>query len=579
MTTYTLRTDNSLKIVKEKFPLLTSSALKGLCYSYGIYIPYEAQKASIIDALEEFLKDRDALEKFYNKLPINHQKILKHIIFFQGKNLKQEIQKKFLFNIELPSKLKSKIQKYVSWLDLFVNNDAMDGDIKELFLSFLCDTAISQKSQNIEISDTEDINGIEVTRVTNANKPITQKLTLQKTKNIIESIHIFYNLLKAKKITVTQQNVLSAKTQKALTESLEFSLDEIYPFVSLFFNLGYIDGAKEKNPTKAFDTLIKHPDGDMMKHFLENFMRLEFQYEARVFPFPFSARSDKYIAIFRKDIVKIISTLNGNNWINCEYIVKQIPINEATLQQITNGSRYGYQANTYNSGHNSLKYLKTVVRYFIKGFISVLYRFGLCDIAQTKELSYFSEDLAMIHYDHIMRDFGNLEYFKLTDLGRYVFGFKQDYTSSDSYKLLLNSYSLDIVVENESNLSELFLANITTKISQNKYKTDTKTFTQQISSNKEFLSIKETFVSKTVSVPQNWLDFFSLLERRIVSLKQVTSSAILIKIPNDKEIVQLIATNQKLKQKIIKADNLHIVVLKENLQAVKIILKEQGIII
>ena len=347
--------------------------------------------------------------------------------------------------------------------------------------------------------------------------------------------------------------------------------------MSLFFELGYIEGKKEKYPTKSFDNLIKHLDGDIIKHFLENFMRLEFQYEARVFPFPFSATRNKYIANFRKEIVTIIKMLDGNNWINIEYIVEQIPLNLTTLEKITNKYRYSYQVS--NSSYNSMKYLKTVIRYFVKGFISILYRFGLCDIAQTKEIGYFVEDLPMIQSSYNMREFGTLEYFKLTDLGKYVFGFQEEYISKDSYNLLLSGYSLEISVENESNLSELFLVNIATKIGQNKYKTDIKTFTQKMSSHKEFIHIKEAFLDKTDIIPQNWLDFFSLLERRIEALNQVTNSAILIKIPNDKEIIELIATNQKLKQKIIKADNLHIVVLKENLQVVKAIFKELGIII
>jgi len=568
--------EDSFDIVRGKYIYFSLAELKGLCHSYGINLYYNPSKLQIIGILSSFIEDQKALKEFYENLPKNHQDILRHIIRHKGSGITQEIQKKFIFNIQL-SLIKG-MPKYVWWLELFIGNDYMDDNIRELFLEMLNDMTICKKIDSHIVSDLKDINGIEIKKVTIENKPIAQKLTIQKIKDITESIHILYNLLKAKKIVATKQGALAVKSRNLLEQSMTLTPRETIQLLNLLINIHFVTSTQEKLPTVKLDTAIKRQDGDMIKILFEAFLQTEYQYEFRISPFPMTMKKGTNIVKFRKDIIKIISALDGNNWLNIEYIVEQVPSNEATLKLITNNHPYCYQANLAGSRHNSLKYLTTVARYFIKGFVSYLYQLGLCDIAHTKEVSYVFEDLPMIHKGH-PKDFTNLEYFRLTDLGRYVFGFKQDYTQQNSYKLLLSSYSLDVTVENESNLSELFLVNIATKISSNKYKTDIKTFVQQINSHKEFLNIKEAFINKAQSVPQNWLDFFSLLERRIAALKSVTSSAILIKIPNDKAIIQLIATNQKLKQKIIKADNLHIVVLKEDIQAVKTILKEQGIII
>jgi hypothetical protein len=283
-------------------------------------------------------------------------------------------------------------------------------------------------------------------------------------------------------------------------------------------------------------------------------------------------------------VVKLIKNSDTTKYISIDSLVEQLKINNKLLSYIANGSRYSYgfferkHANLSKIKYNQLENLKTVCRYFIKAFVGTLHRLDICDIGSTEFPVYSFEDLDSLDNERNYY-FMDIEYFKLTNLGKYIFDIDKQYKSSSAYKLILNSYSLDLTVDNENSLSELFLKKITTKVSKNRYKTDVKTFMQNINSDVEYENTKKALLEKVDEVPAIWKDFFITIEKRLRSVLIITSSAVMIKINDNKEIAKLIMENTKLKNKILKVQDFHIVVLKENLMYVKKIFKEYGIIL
>jgi len=562
---------NALEIAKTKYTKLSIDELKFLCNKYNIPLPYQAKKNFIIfNSLDKALNDEKFIQNAYDILSKEQKKIFKYIVNYDKFDLEKDVRKKFNFDIK--QKRINGRDKYVWWLELFLDNNQMDPDIKKYHFNFLHDKKLPK--QRIE-SDIEDISKVEITKLSISNKTLKQKLIAKEANSLIENLKIIYTFLKTKKITITAKGELTVRTQKLLAQNLNTDEEQYLWLLNILIELNFISGTKEKIATKYFDSLIKKSDGDIVKELFDKYVKLDYQYEFRYFKFHAVSTRGQYISKFREKVIKLVLDIENNNWINIEYIVDNIDINKNTLTQITNNYIHCYSD---NSSYNNIRYLKTVIRYFIKSFIGVLYNFGLANIAETKNIGYFRDDLILIKPNYPGK-FTNLEYFKINSLGRYIFGIEDKYSSVSDYQLVLNSYTLDITVENGNNLSDIFLENIATKISTNRYKTDIKTFTKQIDSKKDFLNIKDSFLSKSIDTPQNWIDFFKLLENRIDSISKITSSAILIKLPNDKEILKLISSNLKLRDKIIKADRLHMVILKENLASVKTILKEYGIII
>ncbi|MEA2019460.1 MAG: hypothetical protein U9N59_13560, partial [Campylobacterota bacterium] len=403
---------------------------------------------------------------------------------------------------------------------------------------------------------------------------------------IVENIRIFYQLCKDKKVVITQKRALAVRSTKLLDAQLTIEKDIYVWLLNILSDLKFLNVKKDVIPTKLFDNIINLDDGDLLKAIVEKFIKLDYQVELSYAPFDTNPRGgNSSIQNLRKKIVDIIKKVDTSKWISIDSIVDKIPIDSKTLKYIQNGGRYTYGFYVTNGYHRQIKYerlsdLKVVLRYFVKAFIGLFCRFGVCSIGYTSFAAYVEKDLDIL-YGTGERDriFADIEYFKLKTIGLYSFDITQSFKSKNDFNLILSPYSLEVKVENSSKLSQLFLENIALKIDDTKYKIDITTFMQNINLSSEYLHTKKSFLDKCEELPTNWKDFFELLDSRIISASIVNNNTTLIKLQNNQEVLKIISTNIKLKNKIIKADNLHIVVLKENLLFIKKTLKEYGILI
>lgn len=571
-----------LDIVKYKYSKLSENSLRNLCTKYNIRLYYDNTKKDLVfKIIPHNIQNVEFLKTFYHKLQRQQRDIVKYLVNYDGRDASKVIRKVFNFDILL---IKGSLEVYVWWLELFMYENKMDEDIQLYFQEFLSDKKNHSRIQkniinkNI-IATTKDISSLKINKYTINGKTILQKLTEFKTKDIVSNIRILYTIAKDKKIVSTLKGTLAVRSEKLLAEKL--SIENYIWIINFLINLDYLTAKKEKIPTKAFDTLIGCDDGELIKRIFNKIIIIKNQEELKYVIFQTSLTSGKYIKEFRKLIVENIKKQNTNEWINIDYIVDQIDINTKNLKLITNNTKYTYGFYPNNKkyiSYNNLEYLKVVIRYFIKSFIGILYRVGICSIGETKNISYCKEDIKVLD-GRYGSEFSKIEYFKLSDIGLYGFGIKEDFEVRSDYTLVLNPYSLDIKVDNDTELSRLFLEKMAKNIENNRYKTDIKLFMQNINSPIDYENIKKIFLSKVDFIPINWEKFFKIMDSRVDAVSTVSNSAVLVKIKKDKEILQLIASNERLKSKILKADSFHLVILKENLISVKKIFKEYGILI
>ncbi|MEA3383095.1 MAG: hypothetical protein U9Q20_00270 [Campylobacterota bacterium] len=563
--------EENTAIIQDKYYNLHLNTLRNICNKMKIDFSLNDTKNKLAFlTIPQALTSDNFLRKFYNNLEEKEQEIFKYILYYEYNDLQNDVQKQFKYKITLSHTKKG--VKYVWWLELFLYNDIFDDYLRTLFEPFIKN---ENQTKIIPIDATVgDIDNIKIDKFTIDGKSISQVLKIKENEEFILNSKILYELSKNKKIQLIQNGTLSKRTQKLLAESFE-DMQIYHSLLSFFLNIEFLSNKKFILPYNNFTKAIVQDDGKFLKTVITKFIELDFTYEYRDCDFSTSNVKGKYIVKVRKEILAIIKKLDTNQWINIEYIIGQIKLDKTTLKNITNNGRYAYNI---NHSYNSIFHLETVVRYFVKSFINILHLTQICDLAITAKKSYTKKDYKII-LGRYEEDVSRIEYFRLTNIGKFALGFSSQFKSSSDFNLILNQYALEVVVDNPNKVSELFLQNISEKIDDNRYKTDVKLFIQNVNSKKEYEDIKKSFLDKSSDIPLNWEELFETLDKRIDSLTTVASSAILIKIKNNKEILRLISSNEKLKTKILKADDLHMVVLKENLTLVKNTLKEYGILI
>ena len=573
--------DEPIEISYSKYMQMSVGALRTLCSKYGIPFHFGTKKRDLaMNIIPNAMANGDLLEQFYQSLHPKEQKILKYIVYYQGHNLRMDIKKKFKFDILSLKKDDKDI--YVWWLELLLDNEQMDEDIRLYFLSFLEESGAEKympdKSVATPITLTT-LNRVTVDKLDNNYQPISQKLIITEAQDIASAIRIIYRLAKDSKIKITQKRTLAVRSSKLLQENLPLDSFNYILLLNFLMDNRYLTTPQLKLPTQAFDTLVSDDDGMLIKRLFEKFMATKIQLEFNYVIFRTQPVEKDLISKFRSTIIDIIKNSSSHEWISIDSIVDQIPLNSKTLRQITNNYDYCYNFDLSNHSHyNRIKDLKIVVRYFIKSFIGFTHNLGLFDIARTDKDSFVREDLDLLSLFY-SSPFASIEYARLSDLGRFVLDIDKDYKGKENFLLTLSPYTYDITVEKPNALSALFLSQISTKVDENTYHTDIKTFMGNINSSKDYRRTKELFLEKSDTMPQHWEKFFETMDARIEAADIVSHSAILVEIKNPKEMRHIIASNPKLQEKILKADQLHIVILKENLAYVKKVFKAYGVIL
>ena len=415
--------DEPIEISYAKYMEMSVGALKTLCNKYGIPFHFGTKKRDLaMNIIPNAMANSNILEKFYQSLHPNKQKILNYIVHYQGHKLRLDIKKVFKFDIL--SLKKDDRDIYVWWLELLLNNEQMDDDIRLYFLSFLEDSPTLKDvpaKTTVKNATLASIDQIKIDKLDRNYQPVSQKLIAHKAEDIASAIRIIYRLTKDSRIKITQKGTLAVRSNKLLQENLPLDSFNYILLLNFLIDNKYLSSPQLKLPTKTFDTLVSNDDGTLIKRLFMKFMAMGIQFEFNYVIFPTQSIEKELISKFRASIIEIIKNSSSSKWISIDSIVDQIPLNSKTLRQITNSYDYCYNFDLHNhhQGYNQLKHLKIVIRYFIKSFIGIAHNLGLFDIAKTDKSSFIGEDLKLLnrYYDS---PFASIEYARLSDLGKFA---------------------------------------------------------------------------------------------------------------------------------------------------------------
>ena len=169
---------------------------------------------------------------------------------------------------------------------------------------------------------------------------------------------------------------------------------------------------------------------------------------------------------------------------------------------------------------------------------------------------------------------------RLTELGKYIFGYSESYQIKKNIRSLknikLDEYKPVITVDKDDVITISKLESYCEKYDQNRYILSSSKIFKDCKTVKSLNSKIERFYNQIIKNPPRVFDeFFENLKQKANLLKK-ESSFITISLKKDEKLLELFMRNKKIKELIIKAEGYKILVKKENLPKLSKQLKENG---
>lgn len=219
------------------------------------------------------------------------------------------------------------------------------------------------------------------------------------------------------------------------------------------------------------------------------------------------------------------------------------------------------------------KYHKSIDIPFIKGSLFLLAAMGVLDIAYQKPNAETMGKTCDSPYD-------GLAYIRLSTLGAYLLGKSEAYTppvALQAQTIKLSSSALLIVADGNADHNAILLEPYAEKVDEKHYKVTYEHFFAGCQSKKELKAKIERFKSNfSDAIPANWLSFFEELEQKMNPLDEPESLYVFKIDPSNTELIQLLARDPILKTKVMKAENYHVLIPKDQWASFKKRLRSFG---
>lgn len=220
------------------------------------------------------------------------------------------------------------------------------------------------------------------------------------------------------------------------------------------------------------------------------------------------------------------------------------------------------------------KYKAYIIEPFIKSILFILSAFGVLEIYYDLP----SENNALYLKHGYLSKFDGLKAIKFTKLGKYIFDReeKYDFKEEEEGQAILEDDRLIITIIGDSPVKVLFLESIGIRIAENKFKITQESFLKKVSSKKVLLEKIDEFKKKIEhNLNDLWKIFFKELLKKMEYVQLVPDYRVL-KLEQDKNLINIITKDRRLSNVILKAENFHILIKEQDIEKLAEILKENG---
>ncbi|MFO7884655.1 MAG: hypothetical protein R6U68_07530 [Desulfobacteraceae bacterium] len=298
--------------------------------------------------------------------------------------------------------------------------------------------------------------------------------------------------------------------------------------------------------------------------------------------------SDKNERQIRKNLHKIIKMLPEDKWMSINSLAhwafyRGIDLNPFKSSpvyydlQVRMESQYSFQSSELFRVIN-LSSLEVITLPLLKMMMFLFGALGVVDIG------YSSPE------NHIYQSFGKpwlsvydgLQYVRLTDLGCWINGradhFEQTITI-ESAEVELNDQKTIVSLYGKDIVKEMILESMGQQITQTSYMLNYQSFLKECKSASDVekkINLFRENIEK--NPPAVWEEFFKEVTTRINPLKKINSVST-FKVQPDRDLLTLLTTDKLLKQKIIRAQDYHVVIKNSDMPGVKKRLADFGFFI
>ena len=337
-----------------------------------------------------------------------------------------------------------------------------------------------------------------------------------------------------------------------------------------YLNISYLKASNIKNIVNDF------LDGKIIKDKNSVYIRLYLNYLKGVNKI---IKNNNEIKRGITTIKEALMEMPDNKMVNVDNIINYIIYNDKFIEVLDVKSVYdniyineaNYERTKITSYFNYKNY---IIEPFIKSVLFILSALGVIEIFYT-----LPSNKNSLYFKHgYLSKFEGIKAIKFTELGRYIFDRVDTYAFKEEEEgiAVLEEDRLIITLIGDSPIKILFLESIGTKISSNKYKVSENSFLKKIKMKDQYYDKVNEFKEKiSLNFSEIWVEFFEKMEKRVNGIEVINDYKVL-KLKDDKELINFIVKNKEIGKLILKAEDFHILIKKENIEKFSEILKENG---
>jgi len=236
--------------------------------------------------------------------------------------------------------------------------------------------------------------------------------------------------------------------------------------------------------------------------------------------------------------------------------------------------RYGKTKNYLHRVH----YRALLTEPLLRGTFYLFATFGLVDLAYNSPANPEGEKFKKTY----ISVFDGLQAVRLTALGAYVCGLTQTYTAPVTHdeKIVLDEQRLFISYTGTNQPLLTILEKVARKAGEHLFKVDYESLLGDCHTSQEVTAKLNMFKQLfSANPPPIWQEFFAAIQARNVSLPALNVNYQIFELPDNKELVRLVANDPFLKKHIIKAEMYHVIIPRTSISKVKNYLKKFGFLI